>query len=175
MAADADASMEIIYKPIGWVRTPYKDAAPYQPRDVPGKEFYLELFPEYVDGLDELESFRYIYVLFHMHKRRKESLKAHPPWGKAKEVGVFASRSPHRPNAIGLSIVRLIGIEGNIINISGIDAFDKSPLLDIKPYIAELDSKEDANYGWVDKYDGRDHLRLHILGIPHKHDADEER
>ena len=171
----SDESMDIIYRPIGWVRTPYKDAAPYQPRDVPGKTFYLELFPEYVEGLQELETFRYIYVLFHMHKKWKDSLVAHPPWGKAKEVGVFASRSPNRPNPIGLSIVKLLRIEGNIIYISGIDAFDKSPLLDIKPYIAELDSKADANYGWVDKYEGREHLRLHILGIPHKHEPDDSK
>ena len=163
----------ILYHSIGWVRTPYINAAPYQPRENDKEKFYLELLPEYAEGLEELETFRYIYVLFHMHKKRKSSLHAHPPWGRAKEVGVFASRSPNRPNAVGLSIVKLLRIEGNIVHISGIDAFDKSPLLDIKPYIAELDSKEDANYGWVDKYDGRGHLRLHILGIPHKHEADE--
>jgi tRNA-Thr(GGU) m(6)t(6)A37 methyltransferase TsaA len=112
-------------------------------------------------------------VLYYMEKARRvdkhsgpEDMKAHPPWFKGEGVGLFASRSPNRPNLIGLSIVKLRKIEGNVVVTSLMDALDGTPLLDIKPYFAELDAKEDANYGWLDE-DGREHLMLHIRGIPH--------
>jgi tRNA-Thr(GGU) m(6)t(6)A37 methyltransferase TsaA len=82
-------------------------------------------------------------------------------------VGVFASRSPTRPNPIGLSVVRIKRIEGNVIHVSGLDVFDGTPLLDIKPYIDELDVKKDANLGWVGDMDDPEHLALHIQGVPH--------
>ena len=82
---------------------------------------------------------------------------------------MFASRSPNRPNPIGLSVVKILRIEKNIIAISGIDAFDNTPLLDIKPYIKNLDSKEDANFGWVNNTELDEHLKMHLAGIPHKH------
>ncbi len=92
-----------------------------------------------------------------------------PPWAPEMEIGVFASRSPNRPNPIGLSIVKIKKIINNIIYISGIDAFDGTPVLDIKPYLKDLDAKCDANYGWVDETGDENHLALHIKGIPHKH------
>jgi tRNA-Thr(GGU) m(6)t(6)A37 methyltransferase TsaA len=90
-----------------------------------------------------------------------------PPWADGKKVGVFASRSPVRPNPIGLSVVRIKNIVENRIYTSGLDAFDGTPLLDIKPYIKDLDSKSDANYGWIEEMDDMEHLILHIKGIPH--------
>ena len=90
-----------------------------------------------------------------------------PPWAKGKKVGVFASRSPVRPNPIGLSIVRIKKIVGNKIYTSGLDVFDGTPLLDIKPYIKDLDNKDNANYGWVKETGDMSHLSLHIKGIPH--------
>jgi tRNA (Thr-GGU) A37 N-methylase len=80
---------------------------------------------------------------------------------------VFASRSPVRPNPIGISVVRIRGIENREIFTSGMDVFDGTPLLDIKPYIKDLDSKADANYGWIEEMNNREHLLLHIKGIPH--------
>jgi len=80
---------------------------------------------------------------------------------------VFASRSPVRPNCIGLSIVRIKRIINNEILTSGLDVFDGTPLLDIKPYIKDLDVKIDANYGWIEEIGDREHLFLHIKGIPH--------
>jgi tRNA (Thr-GGU) A37 N-methylase len=90
-----------------------------------------------------------------------------PPWAKGKKVGLFASRSPVRPNPIGLSIVRIKKIIENKIYTSGLDVFDGTPLLDIKPYIKDLDDKFDADYGWIKEMDDTEHLSLHIKGIPH--------
>ena len=91
-----------------------------------------------------------------------------PSFAPDTKVGLFATRSPVRPNPIGISIVRIKEIADNRIATSGLDVFDNTPLLDIKPYVKDLDSKSDANYGWLDGLDGdRDHLLLHIKGIAH--------
>jgi len=158
-------------KSIGTIKTPYTDKAPYQPQDYALGDFMLILKPEYSGGLKDLEKFRYCYVLFYMDKTEQHTaLTAHPPWLNGKAIGLFASRSPNRPNPIGLSIVKIKSIEKNIIRISPIDALDGTPLLDIKPYIKDLDSKKDAGYGWLDKdAKGLDHLLLHIKGVPHEH------
>jgi len=103
----------------------------------------------------------------HQTDSEKLSMTIRPPWIPGSEIGVFASRSPVRPNCLGLSIVRIKDISNNQIVTSGLDVFDGTPLLDIKPYINELDSKTDANYGWLEDLDDRDHLMMHIKGVPH--------
>lgn len=153
---------------IGVIHTPYKEKAPYQPVDDDAQEFSIELKPELTEGLRALDKFDYIYVLFHVHQlKRPASLTVVPPWTHDLEVGVFASRSPARPNPIGLSVVKIKRIEGNVIYVSGLDVFDGTPLLDIKPYIDQLDVKKDANLGWVGEMDDPEHLALHIKGVPH--------
>ena len=102
----------------------------------------------------------------HKVKRGLSSIVS-PPWTGGVKVGVFASRSPVRPNYIGLSIVRIKHIIKNEILTSGLDVFDGTSLLDIKPYIKDLDAKPDANYGWIEEMDDYEHLLLHIKGIPH--------
>ncbi len=162
--------MEIPLKPIGIIHTPYGKYAPYQPVESDTEDFFVEVDEAYAGGLAELEKFRYIYLLYYMDRVKKPlSMTVEPPWADGREVGLFASRSPARPNPIGLSIVRLLKVEGRTIHTSGLDVLDGTPLLDIKPYIRELDSKDDANYGWLDDLDDRDHLILHIRGIPHDH------
>jgi len=142
-------------KRIGIIRTPYTESAPYQPIEDDEGEFRIILDPEYAEGLRDLEGFRYIYVLYYMHQlKRSVSMTVCPPWAGGKKVSLFASRSPVRPNPIGLSIVRLKGIADNVILTSGLDVFDGTPLLDIKPYIKDLDSKSDANKGWIEKIKG---------------------
>lgn len=138
-------------KRIGVIRTPYTESAPNQPIEDEEGEFRIVLDPPYAGGLRDLEGFRYIYVLYYLHKlRRRVSMTVSPSWAGGKKVGLFASRSPARPNPVGLSIVRLKGISQNVIFTSGLDVLDGTPLLDIKPYIKDLDSKPDANYGWFD-------------------------
>ena len=153
---------------IGVIRTPYTDSAPYQPVADAEGDFRVVVNSAFTDGLRDLDSFHYIYVLYYVHRvRRQLSMMVDPPWVRGNPIGVFASRSPVRPNPLGLSIVRIKRIVDNQILTSGLDVFDGTPLLDIKPYIKELDSKSDANYGWMDDLDDRDHLMQHIKGIPH--------
>ena len=159
---------ELSFQPIGIIKTPYLDSAPYQPVDSDTQEFYLELEPKYAAGLKGLDTFTYIYVLYYIDRLNNVSdMNVSPPWTGGKKIGLFASRSPLRPNPIGLSVVRIKKISGHRVYTSGLDVFDNTPLLDIKPYINDLDSKCDANNGWVQSMDEDEHLTLHIQGIPH--------
>ncbi len=142
-------------KRIGVIRTPYSESAPHQPIEDDEGEFRIVLDPEYVEGLRDLGAFRYIHVIYYMHKlNRSVSMAVCPPWAGGKKVSLFASRSPARPNPIGLSIVRLKGIADNTIFTSGLDVIDGTPLLDIKPYIKDLDSRFDAGDGWINRTNG---------------------
>lgn len=155
---------------IGFLKTPYEEEAPYQPVQDNTKEFIIELNPVYSESLKGLASFNYCYVIYYLHKAlRTQNPTLKPNWAEGYEVGVFASRSPERPNPIGISVVKILSIQNNLIYIDSIDAFNHTPVLDIKPYIDELDAKKDANLGWVEQFDNQEHLALHLKGIPHKH------
>ena len=158
----------LIFRQIGVIKTPYTDDAPYQPLEDDEGEFRVVVHHRYTRGLYKLAEFRYIYVIYYIDRIKQGlSMIVSPSWAGGVDVGVFASRSPVRPNCIGISIVCIKRIVDNEIFTSGLDVFDGTPLLDIKPYIKDLDSKIDANYGWVAGLDDREHLLLHIKGIPH--------
>lgn len=163
--------MYIKLKQIGIIKTPYTDNAPYQPVDDDRKKFGIIIDNEYTKGLLHLDDFNYIYVIYYIDRLNKKiSMHVSPPWTNGKMVGIFASRAPNRPNSIGISIVKIKKIINNEIIISGIDVFNNTPLLDIKPYVKDLDSKENSNYGWIDGLKGeKEHLLLHIKGIPHEY------
>ena len=147
------ASNQIRLRPIGAVRTPYKDKVPrpFETVEADRGEFRLVVFDEYREGLKDLEHFGYIYVLAYLDRpSRPYAMTVTPPWAGGKWVGLFASRSPCRPNPIGLTVVRLFGIDRNELVISPIDLLDGTPLLDIKPYFRELDAKVDADQGWAE-------------------------
>ena len=141
----------IEFKPIGVIHSPYKNPSgvPRQAAGASDVAAEIEIFDEYIDGLTDLEGFSHIVVIFHLHLVTEPSLKAHPPWDN-KEHGVFATRSPHRPNPIGVSVVRLEEIDGNILKISRVDMVDGTPVLDIKPYIPRLNPTEDVRIGWLE-------------------------
>ena len=131
---------EIIFNPIGIIHSPFKDTQdiPKQPYEGKGIKGTIEVFPEFIEGLNCLESFSHIILIFNFHLSHDFNLQVVPY--KEKQIrGVFATRSPHRPNQIGMSIVRLDSINKNILNISNIDIIDGTPLLDIKPFIKEMD------------------------------------
>ncbi|MHA1309344.1 MAG: tRNA (N6-threonylcarbamoyladenosine(37)-N6)-methyltransferase TrmO [Candidatus Helarchaeota archaeon] len=161
-------SKSFIFKQIGVIHTPYTDNAPYQPISNDEGDFKIEIDPQYTKSLHRLDQFRYIYVIYYIDRVSREYKNiVSPPWTGGIEVGAFASRSPIRPNRLGLSIVQIKKVSDNVIFTTGLDVFDGTPLLDIKPYIKDLDSKCDANYGWIEDLEGYEHLLLHIKGIPH--------
>ena len=165
--------MSFELRPIGVVRTPYGDWAPYQPpaRQVEPGAFRLELDEEHAEGLDELERFSHIFVLTFLDRAdRSPAGRVAPPWAKGKVVGLFASRSPDRPNPVGLSVVEVLKIEGSTVFVSPLDVYDQTPLIDIKPYIPTLDARQDANEGWIEDFEDKSHLLQHLRGEPHQHD-----
>ena len=148
-----DESMnEIRYKPIGVIHTPFKEpkGTPIQPTAAKGANGVVEIFPEYTEGLKDIEDFSHIILLYHFHLSKGATLLA-KPFMDNETHGVFAIRGPSRPNPIGISVVRLVGVEGNMLNIQDVDIVDGTPLLDIKPYIPEFDIKEVERIGWLEE------------------------
>lgn len=143
---------EIKYKPIGIIHSPFKkpEGVPIQSIVAKGIEGTVEIFAEYTEGLKDLESFSHIILIYHFHLAKKASLKVKPFMDK-KLHGVFSTRSPSRPNPIGMSIVRLVKIEENIIHVQDVDIVDGTPLLDIKPYVPKFDVREVNSIGWLEK------------------------
>jgi tRNA (adenine37-N6)-methyltransferase len=151
----------IVYRPIGVVRSPIEEieGAPIQPRAGKGIRATIELDREYEQGLRDLDGFSHIVLLYHFHLSKAFSLEV-TPFLDDKPRGVFATRAPRRPNPIGLSVVRLVGIEGRVLHIEDVDMLDGTLVLDIKPYIRELEPSEEVRLGWLEgKSQGMDHVR----------------
>jgi len=142
----------IIIKPIGVIRTPHTDIKnmPIQPIAAVGIKGHIELLPEYIPGLKDLEGFSHITLVYRFHKIVGFELEV-IPFMDDKSHGIFASKAPKRPNAIGISTVNLIGIDGNIIHIEQVDMLDGTPLIDIKPFYPRYDNRENVQIGWLEK------------------------
>ncbi|MBI5029963.1 MAG: tRNA (N6-threonylcarbamoyladenosine(37)-N6)-methyltransferase TrmO [Chloroflexi bacterium] len=140
--------MEIILKPIGIIISPFneKEQTPIQSSrsQAIGR---IEVAPEFSDGLQDIEGFSHIILLYVFHCAAKDTLQVRP-FLDAQLHGVFSTRYPNRPNPIGLSVVRLLARWENTLEIAGIDVLDGTPLLDIKPYIPEFDVYEASRIGW---------------------------
>lgn len=144
----------IDFRPIGVIHTGHvhPDETPIQPVYAPGCLGKVELFPEYGEGLSDLDGFSHIYLVYHFHQANVAHLKVKPFLDDV-ERGVFATRAPCRPNAIGLSIVELLFRKDNVLHVSGADMLDGTPLLDIKPYTARFDCIPGTRNGWQDHLD----------------------
>ncbi|MFG0252971.1 MAG: tRNA (N6-threonylcarbamoyladenosine(37)-N6)-methyltransferase TrmO [Phycisphaerales bacterium JB038] len=142
----------VTFHPIGVIHTPFLEqrGTPVQPAFAGGAEGTVELLPEYVPGLADLEGFERIWLLFHLDRGKEPALRV-VPYRDTQERGLFATRAPARPNAIGLSCVRLLGVQGNILRIADVDMLDGSPLLDIKPYARVFDEHPTTNDGWLSR------------------------
>jgi tRNA-Thr(GGU) m(6)t(6)A37 methyltransferase TsaA len=142
--------MTYIMNPIGIIRSPFTDKSqtPIQASRSQAKGM-VEIYPEYTDGLQDLEGFSHIYLLYAFHKSSGYSLIV-TPFLDDRLHGVFATRYPDRPNPLGLSIVRLIARRDNLLDIEGVDMLDGTPLLDIKPYVPEFDIRTGTANGWYE-------------------------
>jgi tRNA-Thr(GGU) m(6)t(6)A37 methyltransferase TsaA len=153
---------EFLFRPIGIVRSPFEEraAVPRQASTGAGIAARIELDAGhgYEDALSGLDAWEYAWVLFVFHKNVEQERgwrpKVLPPRATEKH-GVFATRSPHRPNPIGMSAVRIERVDGLVVHVRDIDLLDGTPVLDIKPYVAYADSRPDARAGWLEAADPR--------------------
>jgi len=152
MQNGSPATGKILFRPIGIIHSPYTDttAMPIQPNGARGVRGTVEIFSEYAGGLSDLDGFSRVILIYAFHRSESYDLKI-IPFLDTKVRGVFATRAPKRPNPIGLSIVRLIGVQGRTLVIEDIDILDGTPLLDIKPYVPQFDAYPDASCGWLEK------------------------
>lgn len=143
---------QIVIHPIGTIRTPHTDITnmPIQPIAAEGIKGYIELLPEYAEGLSDLDGFSHITLIYHFHKAGGFKLKV-VPFMDTRERGIFSCKAPKRPNAIGTSTVRLCSIDGNIVHIDQVDMLDGTPLIDIKPFYPRYDNRDNVTIGWLEK------------------------
>jgi len=148
--------MVITYKPIGIIHSPFDklEQMPIQPTGYASGAGVLELFPEFAEGLMDVEGFSHLYILYHFHKVYKSSMVV-TPYMVDEPHGIFATRAPNRPNPIGLFVVKLIRVDGNRIYVEDLDVLDKTPLLDIKPYVPEFENTQEVHTGWLEKVRGK--------------------
>jgi len=141
----------ITYTPIGLIHSPHKtiEGVPIQPSAAKGVKGTVVVNKKYADALADLEGFSHIILIYHFHRAKGFSLKV-KPFLDSEERGLFATRAPKRPNAIGISVVKLINIEGDTLHIENVDIIDGTPLLDIKPYVPDFDFAEDIKIGWLE-------------------------
>jgi tRNA-Thr(GGU) m(6)t(6)A37 methyltransferase TsaA len=145
----------ISYHPIGIVISPFNKAedTPIQPSSAIGYKGTIEIFPEFTDGLKDIEGFSHLILIYHFHLSKGYDLQV-KPFLDEEARGIFATRAPKRPNGIGMSIVKLVKVEGNTLYIEDIDALNGTPLLDIKPYVPQFNNAKNVKIGWLtDKKD----------------------
>jgi len=145
------------FVPIGVIHTPFKVAkgTPIQPaagRDIEGT---VELFAEFIPGLKDIEGFSHIILIYYFHKAKRTASLRSKPFLDNKVHGIFAIRAPTRPNQIGISVVRLLKVDGGVLHIRDIDILDGTPLLDIKPFFPDFDRKQKVRIGWLEGRKGR--------------------
>ena len=140
--------MEYLMKPIGVIHSPFstKEETPIQPVRSQARGL-VEVYPQFEAGLDDLEGFSHLFLLYVFHRSEEYDLKVRPFLDDSLH-GLFATRYPCRPNPIGLSVVELVSRQGSRLEIQGVDVLDGTPLLDIKPYVPEFDTRQNVRSGW---------------------------
>jgi tRNA-Thr(GGU) m(6)t(6)A37 methyltransferase TsaA len=148
--------INVVYKPIGVIHSPFNnlEEMPIQPTSDTSRPGTVEIYPEFVEGLKDLEGFSHIYLIYHLHKISKSRLLVTPFLDKEPH-GIFATRAPSRPNPIGLSLVKIVSLEGNLIHVDQVDILDGTPLIDIKPYVPEFENVHVVKIGWLEKAKGQ--------------------
>ncbi|MGW8161022.1 MAG: tRNA (N6-threonylcarbamoyladenosine(37)-N6)-methyltransferase TrmO [Desulfobulbales bacterium] len=148
--------MKIEFTPIGIIHSPFTEPEkmPIQPAGAKRVKGSVEVFEQYRPGLQDLNGFSHIILLYCFHRSRGFNLKV-IPFLDTVHRGLFATRAPRRPNPIGLSIVRLDGVDDGVLRISNIDVLDNTPLLDIKPYVPDFDAQDKVRTGWLEEISGK--------------------
>ena len=141
---------DIAFRQIGTIYSPYASTAdmPIQPRGALGIPGRVEVFPEFAEGLKDLSGFSHLYLLYHFHRTMEMQLSV-VPFLDSQARGVFATRAPTRPNPVGLSVVRLREVRGNMLLVENLDILDGTPLIDIKPYVPAFDCWDVESTGWL--------------------------
>lgn len=153
MNSDREAELDLHLQVIGRIRTPFLRASgtPIQPAYAESAEGTVLVEDAYATALDDLEGFERLWLVYWMDRVASGSFRPRVvPYRDTRERGLFATRSPCRPNPIGLSVVRLLGREGPLLRVAEVDMLDHTPLLDIKPYVPEFDAHPAARAGWLD-------------------------
>ena len=137
-------------KPIGVIHSPYKDRGEAPCQGYRSKKTSrIEVFKLFEEGLQDIEGFSHIIVIYWFHKSQGYHLLVRTPWDETPH-GLFATRSPHRPSPLGLTVAELVARQENILEVKGLDAIDGTPLLDIKPYIPPIDEGSVVKSGWLE-------------------------
>ena len=144
------SDVHITYQPIGIIRSPYSNIndMPIQPSGAQNVRGEVVIKPEFIEGLSDLDGFSHIFLIYHFHQVKNYDLIVIPFLDDVARC-VFATRAPKRPNPIGISILRLISVEGNILTLENVDILDGTPILDIKPYVPVFDHHEVDRIGWL--------------------------
>jgi len=142
--------MNFTYRSIGTIHSPFSDrkGMPIQPAGAAGVRGTVAVEPEFQAGLADLDGFSHIIVLYHFHQSEGFEL-AVVPFMDSETHGLFATRAPRRPNGIGLSVLKLLGVQDGVLAVENIDILDGTPLLDIKPFVPEFDMAVDVKTGWL--------------------------
>jgi tRNA-Thr(GGU) m(6)t(6)A37 methyltransferase TsaA len=148
----------IIFEAIGVIHSPFQtlEEMPIQPTSQASQAGVVEIYPQFAEGLKDLDGFSHIYLIYYLHQAAPYKLTV-TPFLDTQPRGLFATRAPRRPNPIGLSLVELVGIEGRNLRIKNLDILDQTPLLDIKPYIPEFESAQGIRIGWAKQARGKVH------------------
>lgn len=143
--------MEISFSPIGYFKTPFTELEnmPIQPAGAKDIEGVIEVLPEFQQGLTDLDGFSHVIVLNYLHQSKGYKLMV-KPFLDDKLHGVFATRSPKRPNSIGLSVMELVKVEDGRVHLRGVDVLNDTPVLDIKPFVADFDRCDATRFGWTE-------------------------
>jgi tRNA-Thr(GGU) m(6)t(6)A37 methyltransferase TsaA len=144
---------KITLEPIGIIHSPYKElkGIPIQGVFESEVDAWIELKEKYINGLKDLDQFSHAIILYYFHRSEREEIEG-TPFLEQKKHGIFAIRSPHRPNHIGFSIIKIKGIQRNKIYFSDVDVLNGTPVLDIKPYVSYFDSRKNSSSGWLEKH-----------------------
>jgi tRNA (adenine37-N6)-methyltransferase len=150
------ATNEMIeYRPIGVIHTPFRglEGMPIQPVGALNVRGTVNVFPEYAEGLRDVDGFSRVILLYHFHQAPDAKLVV-TPFMDSQSRGVFATRAPTRPNPIGLSVVKLLRVEGRTLHVENVDVLNGTPLLDIKPYVPKFDHHRADHVGWLEQAKG---------------------